>query len=184
MADAATFPPFDLARAGGGRLSTGDLAGRPWVGYLARHTGCSICQAKLHDLLAREDEIRATGAEIVVFFPTPLSHVEAWRAAHPEMAHLVAVADPDVALYGPLGTKRVSLWHLARRNTRSTLRELRRGNAPKLTRADMLRLGADVVVDANGSISRLHLCDDATDRLSPSLVVDALAATPAVAATA
>jgi hypothetical protein len=33
------FPDFDLPLAGGGRLSRDDLAGRPWIAYLARHPG-------------------------------------------------------------------------------------------------------------------------------------------------
>lgn len=33
------FPDFKLPRAGGGQLALGDMLGRPWVAYLARHPG-------------------------------------------------------------------------------------------------------------------------------------------------
>jgi len=33
------FPRFELPTAGGGTLADGDLIGRPWIAYLARHPG-------------------------------------------------------------------------------------------------------------------------------------------------
>lgn len=36
---AMRFPDFDLPRAGGGTLALGDMLGRPWIAYLARHPG-------------------------------------------------------------------------------------------------------------------------------------------------
>ena len=39
MATVEQFPEFDLPLADGGRLTRGDLAGRPWIAYLARHPG-------------------------------------------------------------------------------------------------------------------------------------------------
>ena len=39
MAARDPFPEFDLALAGGGRLTKNDLVGRPWIAYLARHPG-------------------------------------------------------------------------------------------------------------------------------------------------
>jgi hypothetical protein len=39
MPRAEAFPEFDLPLAGGGRLTRGDLRGRPWIAYLARHPG-------------------------------------------------------------------------------------------------------------------------------------------------
>jgi hypothetical protein len=37
--DRVRFPDFDLPRAGDGQLALGDMLGRPWIAYLARHPG-------------------------------------------------------------------------------------------------------------------------------------------------
>lgn len=159
------FPAFDLPRAGGGRLTSAELEGRPFVAYLARHTGCSVCQTRLRELAAHEDRIRAAGAELIVFFPVPAAHLDDWRRHEPDLAHLPAVADEECVVYEALGTRRTSYLHLARRNTATTVREVLRGNAPRLTSADMLRLGADAVVGADGRIAALHVGTDAADRM-------------------
>ena len=39
MADREPFPEFDLELADGGRLTKADMAGQPWLAYLARHPG-------------------------------------------------------------------------------------------------------------------------------------------------
>jgi peroxiredoxin len=33
------FPDFELEDVGGGTVALGDLLGRPWIAYLARHPG-------------------------------------------------------------------------------------------------------------------------------------------------
>jgi hypothetical protein len=39
VAERDPFPDFDLALAGGGRLTKDDLNGQRWIAYLARHPG-------------------------------------------------------------------------------------------------------------------------------------------------
>jgi hypothetical protein len=46
---------------------------------------------------------------------------------------------------------------------------------PKLTRADMLRLGADAAVDASGEIVLLHVASSPDDRLPIEDLIDAVA---------
>jgi hypothetical protein len=50
------------------------------------------------------------------------------------------------------------------------------GKLPKLTSADMLRLGADVAVRADGEIATLHRARNPDDRIALAELVAALAA--------
>jgi hypothetical protein len=84
------------------------------------------------------------------------------------------LADPRAEVYKALGTRRQSPVPLVTKSLAGGLRSLREGMLPRATRADMLRLGADAAVDADGEIVLLHLADSPDDRLPPRELVAAL----------
>jgi peroxiredoxin len=176
------FPDFDLPAADGGRLTNADLAGRPWFAYLARHPGCFVCQAKLAEALTHRDELRAVGGDIVLFFNADLAYTRMWVAKSVEEGHLPAdlqvAVDSDAELYEAIGTVRRGLVGSLVGGLRQTLGSLWRSRAHigkwRLTSNDMLRMGADVAVRADGTIALRHVCADPEDRADPHHVVAAL----------
>ena len=84
------------------------------------------------------------------------------------------LADPRAEVYEALGTKRTSPVPLVARSLAGGLRSLREGMLPRATRADMLRLGADVAVGPDGEIALLHVATSADDRLPPEELIAAL----------
>lgn len=84
------------------------------------------------------------------------------------------LADPRAEVYEAVGAGRASPATLVARSIGGGLRALREGMLPRATRADMLRLGADVAVDADGEIALLHLATSADDRLPPERLIAAL----------
>lgn len=84
------------------------------------------------------------------------------------------LADPRAQVYEALGTKRASPGSLIARSLTGGVRALGKGMLPRATRADMLRLGADAAVGADGEIALLHIAGSADDRLEPADLVAAL----------
>ena len=92
--------------------------------------------------------------------------VEDWRKGADFLpAGVLVAADPKAQLYKDLGTERQGPVTLVVRSLVGGLKSAREGLFAKPTRADMLRLGADVAVDADGNIALLHRAAGADDRL-------------------
>ena len=80
---------------------------------------------------------------------------------------LDVLADPRAEVFKALGTQRQSPVKLVTTQALPALKSLREGMLPRATKADMLRLGADAAVDAEGEIVLLHVATSADDRLPP-----------------
>lgn len=120
--------------------------------------------------------IQKLDGELVVFFNAAPKLVESWRSQDDQIpADLPVVADPDAELYEKLGTiRRQSPLGLVPGSIGPLLGAAARGRLPKLTSADMLRLGADVAVRADGEIAMLHRARNPDDRLALSELAAAL----------
>jgi len=127
-------------------------------------------------------EIEAAGATLVVVTPQSSDRAAGWRDELGIQSTLV-VADPELTLYRALGARRPSpLWVLRPRVALAGLRALLRREGVGYTRGDdTLQLGADVVVDRDGTIAFLHLAKDAADRVRPAELVAAVRALTAPA---
>lgn len=169
------FPDFDLERAGegSGRLRAVDLAGRPWIGYLARHPGCNVCQHSLRGLVSERDRIRELDGELIVFLNADIGTVSKWFARSGLPADLPVVADPGATIYESLGTSRRNLVTVfGGRTIPEIVRAYRAGYRVRFTfGADMFRLGADVVVDHGGNITFRYLSENPADRATPEQLV-------------
>lgn len=113
---------------------------------------------------------------MVIFFNAELPLVESWRGRDDEIPDdLPALADPEAIVYKALGTKRAGNYvSLMRGSIGPVLKSAREGRFARATSADMLRLGADVAVRADGEIAKLHLAGSPDDRLPISDLVAAL----------
>jgi peroxiredoxin len=172
------LPDFSLATADGGQLTRADLAGRPWYAYLARHPGCYICQFKLADVLARREELRALGGDVVLFFNSGVEYTQKWTeqavAGGQLPGDLTVAIDPAATLYEELGTIRSGMVEHPAKVLGSLWRARSHIGQWRLTPNDMLRMGADVAVRADGEIALRHICRDPEDRADPAAVIEAL----------
>jgi hypothetical protein len=121
------------------------------------------------------ESIRRLGGDIVVFYNAGIELIDAWRRQAKDLpADLTIVADAHATLYDGLGTTRGSYRSLALTSVGPLIKSAREGRFPRLTKTDMLRLGADVAVRADGEITKLHLARDPDDRMPLSELVAAL----------
>jgi hypothetical protein len=113
------------------------------------------------------ESIQSAGAELVVFFNATLELVDSWRSKDEKIPeHLLVVADERATVYDALGTERKGNYvSLARGSLGPALTSALHGRLPRATGADMLRLGADVAVRADGEITQLHLASTPDDRV-------------------
>jgi hypothetical protein len=84
------------------------------------------------------------------------------------------LADPEAEVFKALGTKRQSPGPLVAKSMVGGLKSLSQGMVPRATKADMLRLGADAAVDADGEIVLLHIATSADDRMATEELLAAL----------
>lgn len=111
-----------------------------------------------------------------MFFNAPPEMVESWQAGAADVPDdLPVVADPRATLYKRLGTVRHNTpLGLVRGSVAPVLKSAAQGRLPKLTSADMLRLGADAAVRSDGQIARLHRASTPDDRVSLAELVNSL----------
>ena len=122
------------------------------------------------------ESIRTLGGELVVFFNASPELVTSWRSSAAEIPDdLPIVADPAATVYDGLGTvRRGNYLSLARGSITAAIRSAAEGRLPRATSADMLRLGADAAVRADGEIARLHRASTPDDRVPVPALVDSL----------
>ncbi len=119
--------------------------------------------------------MRSIPTELVLFYNADLPLVQEWVDAHPDVADgLRVVADEKAVVYRALGTRRQDPVRLLGGSVLAGLKSARQGLVPKLTRADMLRLGADAAVDAAGNIVLPHVASSPDDRLPIEDLIGAL----------
>jgi hypothetical protein len=121
------------------------------------------------------DAARAGGAALVIVFNADAQMVADWKRSVDLPADGVhVVADPGAELYRALGTDRLDPVRMLLRGFKGAIRSAREGLWAKPTRADMLRLGADVAVDANGNVALIHRATSPDDRLPTERLLEAL----------
>jgi hypothetical protein len=114
--------------------------------------------------------------DLVVFFNAEPDLVADWAESADLPSDVRVVADPDATLYEELGTTRQDPVRLMLKAVRGAIRSAREGIFARPTRADMLRLGADVAVDADGNIVLLHVASGPDDRVPMDRLVASLSA--------
>lgn len=111
--------------------------------------------------------MREAGGELVVFYN---AKPEVLRGHDlPDALHVLA--DPRRQVYDGLGTTRMSKLGLVTKQIVPAVKALAQGEIAKATRADMQRLGADVVVDADGEVVFIHRATSPDDRVDPRELV-------------
>jgi hypothetical protein len=114
------------------------------------------------------------GAEVVVFYNADIELVRSWWRDSGIEDELRVAADPDAGFYEALGTKRTNPVALTAGSLGAALKSARKGLIPRATRADMLRLGADIAVRADGELALRHIAGSPDDRLPVEQLLDAL----------
>jgi hypothetical protein len=122
--------------------------------------------------------MQALGADLVVFFQAAAWIAEKWVDDTPAVPRdLTVLADESGDLYRGLGTNRPGWLKLIVGGGAEPMRRARAaGFRARATRSDMRRLGADIVVGADGEIRFLHLAETPDDRVDPSDLLAELAA--------
>lgn len=133
-----------------------------------------MCQHALARALEHRDALRALGGDLVVLHPSR-PDTRTLRARRAELpADLRIACDPDAILYDALGTIRGELVDQLRHQLGSLWRARADVRKWRLTRSDMLRMGADVAVGPDGTIALKHICTGPEDRADPRAVLAAL----------
>jgi peroxiredoxin Q/BCP len=108
MLEAGTkAPAFEAAIDGGGRLSSKDLAGKPYVVYFYPKDNTPGCTTEACDFRDGFERIAASGATVIGVSRDSVKSHDGFRAKYELPFHLVS--DGDLALhraYGTWGTKK------------------------------------------------------------------------------
>jgi hypothetical protein len=124
------------------------------------------------------ESIHRLNGELVVFFNATAKLVDAWRSGDDQIPRdLPVLADETATVYDDLGTiRRQTPLGLVPGSIGALFGAAAKGRLPKLTSADMLRLGADVAVRADGEIATLHRARTPDDRVALVELLGALEA--------
>ena len=79
IAEGMKAPAFDMEAAGGGRVSSGDLKGRPYVLYFYPKADTPGCTTEGQDFSALIGEFEAAGAAVIGVSRDPVKKLERFR---------------------------------------------------------------------------------------------------------
>jgi peroxiredoxin len=139
---------------------------------LRRFAGCPVCNLHLHSVVARHDEIVASGIREVVVFHSTEEQLRKYQADMP----FAIIADPDRALYREFGVERSlsALLHpgvwltVARAMSRSIWATIRgkAALAPLAPKGGNFGLPADLLIAPDGRVIAVKYGQHAYDQWS------------------
>jgi len=113
------------------------------------------------------------GCEVVAVSFEPLPHLQEF--ANRERLPFPVLSDPGRRAYQALGLQEGPSHRIFGLATIWTyVRSLFQGRWPRVPRANVLQLGGDVIIDANGIIAFLYKSRDPADRPPVAMLLDAV----------
>ena len=99
-------PAFDMATADGGRVSSADLKGRPYVLYFYPKADTPGCTTEGQDFSALADDFAAAGAAVIGVSRDPVKKLDRFRAKYDLTVVLASDEPGDVTeAFGVWGEK-------------------------------------------------------------------------------
>lgn len=143
-------PDFDAATWQGAPLSLASLRGRKvWLAFF-RYAACPLCNLRVHDMIARHDEWKRAGLEVVAVFQSPPGDVA--KHVGKQAPPFAIVTDPERVLYELYGVERSVAGFVNPANLGGLARALTRGFVPGIPNGPVDRLPADFLIDDAGVI--------------------------------
>lgn len=108
ITEGAKAPAFDMETAGGGRVSSASLAGRPYVLYFYPKADTPGCTTEGRDFSALIGEFEAAGATVIGVSRDPVKKLDRFRDKHDLTVVLASDEPGDVtASWGVWGEKKL-----------------------------------------------------------------------------
>jgi thioredoxin-dependent peroxiredoxin len=176
-------PPLVAQDLFGQRVDLAAHRGRPVLVSFFRNAACALCNLRVHHLIERYPELHADGLEVIAVFES--SNESLRRYVGRQDAPFSIIGDPTGTLYDAFGVESSEEKVSATMQMTSTEDMVGRAAAAgfALTEepgANFLRMPADVLIGADGTVVDAHYADYVYDHL-PFERIEAMIATTAAA---
>jgi thioredoxin-dependent peroxiredoxin len=148
------------------RLS--DLKGKKIFLSFYRNGACALCNLRVHEIAARQKDFDRAGIEIIAVFESSIEDMKPFVGK--QKLDFTLLSDPDGKLYEQFGIK-VSpelINHVMASGSAATrVAEAERAGfkLTKQERANFFRIPAEVLIDENFNIKKIHHCDQLINHL-------------------
>jgi peroxiredoxin len=144
-------PSFTARTWDAREIRLGDYLGGPvWLAFF-RYAACPLCNLRVHQMIARYEQLTENGLVLLTVFQSPASSVAEYvgKQAPP----FPILCDPEEALYALYGLEASLVGFLAPSNLKE-LRQAKKLGFPALgpMEGTKTRLPADFLIDAGGVI--------------------------------
>lgn len=171
-----TTAPLDLqfVDPDGNAVSLASYRGKPLLLIYTRHMLCIACRAHLVEAATLKTYLASRGVEVLAVSFTPPALMKQVLAETPQPFRMVS--DPERTGYKLLGMSRTRyLSFLRPRVLMKFIRQRRSGiEAKRPVDSDVLQLGGDFLLDAEGKVVWAWPSRDAQDRPSPAEIREAI----------
>lgn len=166
----AHAPSFSLEDLDGRWVSLDAMRGRRVLVALLRNAQCAVCNLWCHETAHYAAAWSAEGLDVLAVFESSAARLRAqFTERRPPFP---VIADPDGAVHDALGSRtdaeRVA--HVIQSGVAAAgLAQAAASGFPTLKEegSNFFRLPAEVLLDENGIVTRIHLADDVVNHLSP-----------------
>lgn len=150
-------PLFTASTVDGGSFSLSSMQGKRILLAFHRYASCPICNFSLKQFAARYQDLQDKG---ITYVPIFHSSIEKLKEYYPEPPPYQIISDPAFKLYRLYGLEPSLMGFLHPKALRDGLRALQSwasGFKPGFSPdGELLTVPADFLIDAQGSIERLH----------------------------
>jgi peroxiredoxin Q/BCP len=145
-----------------------DLKGKKIFLSFYRNGACALCNLRAHEISLRQQEFNKAGIEIIAVFESSIEDMKPYVGK--QKLDFILLSDPEGKLYAQYGIKnspeRVNA--IITSGTATTRIQEADHAGFKLTKqegANFFRIPAEVLIDENFNIVKIHHCDQLTNHL-------------------
>lgn len=172
-------PDFQTQDIYGNPVSLSGLRGRPVLLSFMRNAGCPVCNFQVHELLAQADSLKARNIAVVLVYQSSRENLLGYLSG--QALPFTFVADPDNQLYRRYGIEH-GMGKMMKGMFNGALGKMRKGKRLFTSQVKQdgngTTIGADFLLDGQGTVVKAHYGAYLGDHLAPAEVLAAATASP------
>lgn len=161
-------PDFTATTVVGKRFKLSDLKGKKIFLSFFRNGACALCNLRVHELMLRQKDFDRAGIEIVAVFESPLDDMKPYVGQ--QKPDFTLLSDPSGKLYELYGIKNspeIVQGVINSGSANERIAEAARAgfNLTKQEGSNFFRIPAEVLIDRDFNITKIHHCDQLIDHM-------------------
>jgi thioredoxin-dependent peroxiredoxin len=157
-------------------FSLSEIKGKKILLSFFRNGACALCNLRVHELIQRKPDLDAAGIEMVAVFESPIEDMVPYVGK--QHVPFTLLSDPNAkiyALYNITTSEKIIQEVMASGSAKPRVAEAAKAgfNSTQQENANFYRIPAEILIDENFNIIRIHHCDQLVNHMPIDEILEA-----------